>query len=140
MDIVKEYFIKNFELYHSHLVEEVEEYNIDRLGYLVVRMKDGSVILFDNDTYSIVDYPSNIREMSSKQHKEDFGRRLRLVMRRKGFTQKRLSEESGISEVSISRYVNGGREPSFHTVDILAYTLGCSVDDLRYTDPRKTRE
>ena len=46
------------------------------------------------------------------------------------FTQKELSEQSGLSEDSITRYINGTRIPNTYIASILAGSLNCTIDDL----------
>jgi transcriptional regulator with XRE-family HTH domain len=49
-----------------------------------------------------------------------------------GISQCELSERTGITQPSISDYMNGKKLPSFYTVDKIAKALGCSVDAFRY--------
>lgn len=47
-----------------------------------------------------------------------------------GITQKRLSELTGISTVSISNYEAGKQYPNIKTALLIAFILECSVEDL----------
>ena len=132
MDRVMQEVIRGFEMYYPELTNNVIEYREDRVGYLIVELKDGRVLVYDDIT-------TNIQDSSVLDHKKDFGRRLRLIMNRKAISQKELAERSGISESAISHYISGKRKPTYQTVGSFADVLGCSTDDFRYIDHRKTK-
>ena len=46
-----------------------------------------------------------------------------------GMTQKQLAENVGVTDVIISRYENGEREPSFTEFIKLCEVLGMNIDD-----------
>ena len=48
----------------------------------------------------------------------------------KDMSQKELADKVGLSEVTLSRYVNGVREPRVTTVIRIAKALECKVEDL----------
>lgn len=56
--------------------------------------------------------------------------RLKERMEHKGMTQKALSEVTGISQMSISKYIHGTSEPTISNAYLIAYALECSVDEL----------
>jgi len=62
--------------------------------------------------------------------------RLRLaeILDEIGWTQKRLSEATGISEQSISNLVRNPRSVRFETLDAIARATGKSVFDLLIED------
>lgn len=64
--------------------------------------------------------------------RREFGRRLKTLLELRGMTQNELSEETGISQVSISKYLNGKSDPSLLNVLKIARALDCSLDDLTY--------
>ena len=47
-----------------------------------------------------------------------------------GWSQKKLAEESGLTESSISRYISGARDPSIMTVSKLAEAMSMKPMDL----------
>lgn len=59
-----------------------------------------------------------------------FGARLVALMQARGITQRQLSEETGLTEAAISRYVSGKRTPRALTVGIIARALKVSSDEL----------
>lgn len=60
----------------------------------------------------------------------EFGARLERIMRIKGYTQKELAMESGLTEAAISRYIAGQREPKAIAVVNIARALNVTSDDL----------
>ena len=68
------------------------------------------------------------------------GRRLSDLLEQRGITQRELAEKVGVTEVSMSRYINGGRTPQAPILANIAkelnttsaYLLGQDSED---TDP-----
>lgn len=56
--------------------------------------------------------------------------RIKDFLKERNLTQRDLSEEIGITEVSISRYITGERIPSVAVAIKIANLLGCTVDEL----------
>ena len=61
---------------------------------------------------------------------KEFGTRLEQIMKMKGYTQKKLAEESGLTEAAISRYIAGQREPKAIAIVNIARVLNVTADDL----------
>lgn len=61
---------------------------------------------------------------------EKFSHRLALCMKQHNLNGVELSVLSGVTTATISRYVNGLREPSVSNIILLADALGVSVDYL----------
>lgn len=59
-----------------------------------------------------------------------FGDNLARMMMDARMTQRELAELSGLSESSISRYLNKTMAPSFKAIINLAYALDCNTDEL----------
>ena len=71
---------------------------------------------------------------------EIFISRLDQARREKGLTQRELANRVGVTEVSMSRYVNGARVPKGPIVVNIAKALGVSVDYLVGTSSVKKRQ
>lgn len=63
--------------------------------------------------------------------------RLKELRSEKGITMKRLGEELGFAESTISLYENGKREPDFSTLLTLSDYFGVSVDYLLGREAKK---
>lgn len=57
-----------------------------------------------------------------------FQGRLKRAIKLRGYTQEKLAEKCGITEVTLSRYVRGGREPRAGAIRKIAETLNVSTD------------
>ena len=71
---------------------------------------------------------------------EIFISRLDQARKEKGLTQRELANRVGVTEVSMSRYVNGARVPKGPIVVNIAKALGVSVDYLVGTSSVKRRQ
>lgn len=68
--------------------------------------------------------------MSEQEKKEFFIGETKRLMEERGMSQKDLSEKSGITEASVSRYLAGKRTPRFDVVINFAKALGVKPGDL----------
>ena len=68
--------------------------------------------------------------MSDDEYRQAFSEKLKCVIRASGVNQFYLSEQTGISRISISRYLNGKSLPDCRNLSRLANVLGCSVSEL----------
>ena len=59
-----------------------------------------------------------------------FNDNLRSVMKQRGISQKWLAEHSGLTEATISRYINSVNVPSADNVKKIADALSIGADDL----------
>lgn len=57
-----------------------------------------------------------------------FGTILRHLRDSKGWTQRQLSQECGLVDITISRLERDDQQPSFETVQALARALGVGVE------------
>lgn len=60
-----------------------------------------------------------------------FSLRLKEILEEKKMTVYRLSKKTGISQSTLSRYINGERQPLFQNVVAIANTLGVGLDYFR---------
>ena len=61
---------------------------------------------------------------------ETFSQRLRECIKRQGLTQKELAARANITDVALSRYVNGTRIPKANTLSRLLEPLHTTADYL----------
>lgn len=59
------------------------------------------------------------------------GNQLKALMKEKGITQKELALKTGLTESSISRYINGSRYPSAKSYFKIVEVLGGEIYDKR---------
>ena len=65
-----------------------------------------------------------------------FGDNLRDMMKEWGHTQESLSDATGLSQATISRYLHKKQVPSCKALINLSYEFECSVDELINYDDR----
>lgn len=68
--------------------------------------------------------------MSDEQWTQEFTTRLRRKMNSEGVNQRQLSQRTGLSEASISKYISGERTPKGPTLTKLAKALNASLYEL----------
>lgn len=68
--------------------------------------------------------------MTEIEWRKIFKDRLSFMMRRQNLTRQDLIDASGISESALSYYLSGQKTPGIKTTINLAYTLGCTIEDL----------
>lgn len=59
-----------------------------------------------------------------------FIKRLQELLDEKDMTQRELAEKIGVTEVTISRYINGERKPRIDIIGKIAEVFGVSIDYL----------
>jgi hypothetical protein len=101
---------------------------------ILIELDDGNKALYDDfdKTYRILPY--DINNLSKESYGIEFGKRLTTLMDRKGISQYELSQRSGISQASISGYINGKRIPDIYIFCTLLSSLHCSDDEIRFLD------
>lgn len=67
---------------------------------------------------------------SKEDWSKHFSHNLIDIMNHRGIDQTYLSELSGVSQQSISNYINGKGMPTGYVIDRLAKALHCNVSDL----------
>lgn len=68
--------------------------------------------------------------MSEMEWISIFGDNLIDIMDEKGYTQEQLANETGLTQSTISKYINKKQMPSIKAVVNLAYALDCTTDEL----------
>lgn len=129
---IKEHLYYNFSMQFPRYAEKAVSYEEDSATTLVVKLDDGSARLYDDVTGYLRVLPRDSNEMTEDECRSEFGRRLQRILMLKNMTQRDLANETGISEMMISRYILGRNTPSYYAVDRIAKVLGCSTDEFRY--------
>ena len=105
---------------------------------IVARMVDGSLMRFNSFDCTIgylkeheVDERGNYL-MGDEEYRQEFAMKLKRLMHSARITQTMLSEYTGISQVSISKYLNGKTLPDCRNLTRIANALRCSITELTY--------
>lgn len=124
-------FAEHLKLTHRPIYDRAIKYEEVSPNEMLIKTEDGCVYLYDTWGDTIRTMPKN-SNMDVETFAVEFGERLRRIMDRKGITQEILSEETGISQTIISRYILGKSVPGLYAVDKISMVLGCRIDDLFY--------
>ena len=62
--------------------------------------------------------------------KNKLGENVHNLCKQRGISQRSLAEQIGITEVALSRYINGSRTPKVSTLSKIAEALNTTVSDL----------
>lgn len=125
---LREDFARNFPMVMEEVIEMKEAGQFE----LIIKRADGSSWSYYSLTKTMRRLPSYATAMTEQEVRDEFSLRLNRLMRLKGITQKDLSDLTGISLYSISKYLNKKVTPSFYAVDRIAKALGCSIEEFRY--------
>ena len=68
--------------------------------------------------------------MSEVEWMEIFSENLQEIMQERGYSQKRLADESGLDQGTISRYLNHKQMPSVRAIVNIVWCLGCNYEEL----------
>lgn len=70
--------------------------------------------------------------MTRQEWLDRFSLKLRQLMKEKDITQRELADKLYVSEVTVSKYVNGNMMPSVRMVINISYELNVSIDSFTY--------
>jgi DNA-binding Xre family transcriptional regulator len=125
---------------YSFLTDDAIEWHVTKPGEIVVTLGDGSKVRYDFGEHRYTVLSKNIAVederyfMSEEECRHEFARRLRSCMRDRGMTQTMLSDLTDISQVTMSKYINGKALPGYYNISRLARALRCSVKELMVSE------
>ena len=126
--------IETFERDYPHVARKlVDWYPIGR-NEIVIKIESGDRFVYryiGSSLSKIDDTDIDGEELDESAWRNKFSERLCKKMREVGVERWRLSQLTGISEVSISRYMNGKATPSAFNLERIAIALKCSSSELR---------
>ena len=66
------------------------------------------------------------------------GRNIAILRKRRGLTQEKLAEKTGLSQNFIARLETGSKNPSIDTIEAIANAIGCDIEEIVRKDPDNT--
>lgn len=126
---MKTWLYDQYELYFPTCADMTEDWYEESEWDLVAKLNDGSRVIFDGLVHTIRCLPDS-NDITEAQFRLEFSKRLYKMLERKHITQLELSRRTGISMITINKYVNRKATPSFHNADKIARALGCNMDNL----------
>lgn len=118
---------------YSRLAEEMIDWYPSAQMEITVKIQGGKKYAYDfmtRQAYLVCDQNDDSTDISEEEWREMFARNLNKKMRNVTMTQDRLAEKVGISQVAISKYVNGLATPSSLNLIKIAKALQCSIHEL----------
>ena len=70
--------------------------------------------------------------MQKDEYDKAFGEHLKSLLEEKGMTQAELARRTGLTEASVSRYINGNRTPRIAQAYRMAWAIGIDMNTLIY--------
>lgn len=110
--------------------EHIEEVRMLNNCEILFTMDSDDRFIFNTTTTAIRKIPNNPRELDDDSFTREFGLRFYSEMVNKNMSVHRLSDETGISERTIYRYINMESTPSMVNVHKIVRALRCDVEDL----------
>lgn len=123
--------IETFKNTYPLTAEKYAGYAYDPMkNEFIILLNDGSAILYDPCDNSIRNHGTFTTEEKTEDDLQfEFAKRLADRLERTGMTQTELSEATGISRQTISRYVNGSAMPSLSNLISIAIALNCKTSE-----------
>lgn len=130
--MIDEQLYENFKLYFPVIAERAINITQDGPFDIVVRMDDGTAMLYSDLNNTIRRLPNDSNNITEKEFRREFRFRVYKILNMRGMTQKDLARMTGITEANLSGYMTGKRTPTFYTASKIAKALDCSVEDFVY--------
>lgn len=128
--------LQSFSRAYPHYYEEMVDWFPSAHLEITVKLKDGRKLAYEliGDYITFIkDSKQDERDFDEQLWRENFARCLSVKMRKIGMNQYRLSELTGISTVTLSKYTNAKASPSGYNIELLARALECSIGELTGT-------
>ena len=121
-----------FEQYYPSIAKNIVDWYPSGRNTIIVVLNDNSKMEYHNVLKSIRNIPNIIDrdEFTEDNYQRDFSYNLMNKMVDAGFDQTLLSEKTGISQVSISKYLHRKALPSIYNCEKIARALNCSINEL----------
>lgn len=123
--------LKDFSIYHPKDFENIIDWYPSGQTEITIKLKDGTKKTYNwlaNEVRNV--YPRPTNQLSDDDWKRMFSNRLRHKLMNLGIQQQQLSDETGISYVTINKYIKGKAIPNAINISRIAKVLHCSVDEL----------
>ena len=123
---------ERFSKAYPSIAEKAYEFRKMNNDELLVRLNDGTCLLYNELDYTYITLPKSRSSMTDDDYKQEFAYCLKRAMLRQEINQKELAEQSGISQGNISEYLSAKHLPNYIHICKLANAFHCSIADFRY--------
>ena len=130
--ITYEKILEEFCITHSYFAAKIVDWYPSGRMEITVMLMDGTKLTYDylDKTIRFLNNFEDNELLSEENWMREFSFRLAKKMRQKRITQEELSETTGLSKPTISKYVNGRSIPNAYIARKIALVLECSVSEL----------
>ena len=125
-----ERIIANFERSFPFMARTAVSYKEGIFGELVVRLNDGSTVIYDDVEDVIRILNTEEGRLEGKSWADEFRRRIEKRLYFKGMTKAELADLTGINYQSLSNYMSGRTNPTISNLIRIADVLEYGLDDL----------
>ena len=119
----------DFIVRHPNIADQVIDWYPSGQMQIMVRLDDGSRKLYDWLTDRIYNIYPVEDDLSEDQWRGNFALKLRQKLNYHGMTQEELSAKTGISNVTISKYIKGKAMPNAHNLEKISKALKSSMNE-----------
>ena len=137
MEIKTNYYdemLDEFVRYRPDLAGEIHDCKPKHLNAIRITLKNGRQFDYNGRTKTHREvreyYIAEPNDITDETCREIFASNLAEIMRVKGFGQPELSERTGLSSASISKYLRKKATPTITNLEKIAHALNCSRDEL----------
>ena len=126
------YILEQFENVYPELASEAVHWYSSGYNDIIVILEDGRRFLYNYMSHNLVPYyePDNLYDEEEAEWRTQFSYRLRRRMNDALMSQEQLAEQTGISKVTISKYMNGKATPSAYNMRRIRDVLKCTPMEL----------
>lgn len=120
-------------IYSGYGNDDVESWRMVGPKTVEYSLYNGSKFLYtypENSFRYLSESTTEEGDVDEERLKEKLGNNIRSVLSEKGLTQGVLARETGISPMSINKYLNGVTAPGFISLYKIAKFLGRTIDEL----------
>lgn len=133
MNAIDENTKRRFLMYYPiDNVEVIEQVYIGDME-TIFTLSDGSKVLYDESCDGFMQI-KRLGYITDEMWLDEFTRKLRKKITLSRIPQKEIAESTGVSENSMSRYLNGKTIPNALVLRRLADCLRCSIEELTTFD------
>ena len=136
MDKFKEIWepvVKSFSWAYPQYYEEMVDWYPSGHLEIMVKLRSGKRIIYEfvgDYIHFVKDQDYELEGFDEEIWRKNFANCLNAKMRKLGISRDRLSELSGISQVTLTKYTSGKASPSGYNIERLARALKCSQAEL----------
>lgn len=130
--ITYEKILEEFRIAHSYFAAKMVDWYPSGRMEITIMLMDGTKLTYDylNQMIRFLNNFEDNESVSEEEWMREFSFRLAKKMRQNRITQEELSETTGLSKPTISKYVNGRSIPNVYVARKIALALECSVSEL----------